>query len=139
VRYGANTSFNFQTATNGINCNNATFGDPLIGTLKHCDYTDASSRTLTVASSNPSSGASITVTPNDKNSQGNGTTQFSRTYNNNTAVTLTAASTAGGNNFTNWSGCDSSSGTTCNVTMSADKTVTAVYAASTQTWTFCAN
>jgi hypothetical protein len=40
VRYGANTSFNYQTATNGISCNNATFGDPIFGTVKHCDYTD---------------------------------------------------------------------------------------------------
>jgi hypothetical protein len=42
VRYGAGTSFNFQTATNGISCDNATFGDPIVGTVKHCDYTDAS-------------------------------------------------------------------------------------------------
>jgi hypothetical protein len=84
-------------------------------------------RTLTVASSNPSSGVSITVTPNDNSNQGNGTTQFTRIYNNNTSVTLTAAATAGGNNFSSWSGCDSSSGTICNVTMSADKTASAAY------------
>src|SRR5207244_4270192 len=38
--------------------------------------------TLTVASSNPNSGASITVSPIDNNGQGNGSTQFTRTYNN---------------------------------------------------------
>jgi hypothetical protein len=91
--------------------------------------------TLTVGSSNPSSGASITVSPNDNNSQGNGSTQFTRTYNNNTAVTLSAPASAGGNNFSNWTGCDSASGTTCNVTMSADKTVTAVYTGNARTLT----
>ena len=94
-------------------------------------------RTLTVASASPSSGVSILVSPNDNNGQGNGVTQFSRTYNSNTVVTITASATAGGNNFSAWTGCDSSSGTTCNVTMSADKTVTAVYVVSQ--WTFCAN
>jgi Subtilase family len=139
VRYGAGTSFTFQTATNGIACNNATFGDPIFGTVKHCDYMDvtASTHILTVASSNPSSGVSINVSPNDSNGQGNGATQFTRIYTNNPAVTLTAPSAVAGNNFSAWSGCDSSSGTTCNVTMSADKTGTAVYGASS--WTFCAN
>src|SRR5262249_1084660 len=70
--------------------------------------------TLTVASSNPSNGAAITVNPNDNGNQANGTTQFTRIYNGNAAVTLTAAVTAGGNNFSSWSGCDSGSGSTCN-------------------------
>jgi subtilisin family serine protease len=41
VRYGANGSYAQQTATNSIGCSNATFGDPVFGTVKHCDYTDA--------------------------------------------------------------------------------------------------
>src|SRR4029077_16676677 len=139
VRYGAGTSFNFQTAANGISCDNATFGDPIVGTVKHCDYMDVTTppHILTVASTNPSSGVSITVSANDSNGQSNGATQFTRIYSNNAPVTLTAPSAVAGNNFSAWSGCDSASGTTCNVTMSADKTVTAVYVA-TQ-WTFCAN
>jgi hypothetical protein len=92
-------------------------------------------RTLTIVSSNPTSGASITISPNDNNSQGNGLTQATRTYNNNTAVILTAAATATGNNFSNWSGCDTTSGTTCNVNMSANKTVIAVYVTPTRTLT----
>src|ERR1043166_6539122 len=83
--------------------------------------------TLTIASSNPNSGVAITVVPNDLNGQGSGSTQFTRTYGSNTGVTLTAPSSAGGKSFSSWSGCNSSQGTTCNVTMSADKTVTAVY------------
>jgi probable HAF family extracellular repeat protein len=90
------------------------------------DFVVTVTRTLTVAST-PSSGASITVSPNDNSNQGNGSTPFTRIYNNNTLVTLTAALVAAGNNFSSWTGCDSSSGTTCNVTMSADKTVTATY------------
>ena len=39
VRYGANGSYFYQTAGSSIGCNNATFGDPLYGVVKHCDYT----------------------------------------------------------------------------------------------------
>ncbi len=38
VRYGANGSYFYRTATNSIACNNATFGDPIFGTAKQCDY-----------------------------------------------------------------------------------------------------
>lgn len=38
VAYGRNCTFAQQTATNSISCNNATFGDPLVGTLKKCFY-----------------------------------------------------------------------------------------------------
>ena len=36
VRYGANGSYNYQTATNSIGCNNSVFGDPIVGTYKAC-------------------------------------------------------------------------------------------------------
>lgn len=48
----------------------------------------------------------------------------SEAYNANTAVTLTAAAGTG-SVFGSWSGCDSSSGTSCTVSMSNSKTVTA--------------
>jgi uncharacterized repeat protein (TIGR02543 family) len=48
----------------------------------------------------------------------------SATYADNTPVTLTAAASLN-NTFDGWTGCDSASGNTCNVTMSGDKTVTA--------------
>ncbi len=38
VAYGANGAFNYKTATNSIACNNATFGDPISGTVKACYY-----------------------------------------------------------------------------------------------------
>ncbi len=38
VRYGANDLYVTKSATTSINCDNATFGDPVIGTYKACDY-----------------------------------------------------------------------------------------------------
>jgi exo-beta-1,3-glucanase (GH17 family) len=86
-------------------------------------------RTLTIASSNPASGVSITVSPNDNNGQGSSVTQFTRIYNNNTGVTLTATATAAGNNFQKWQrdGVDFSTNLTTTVTMDANHTMTAVY------------
>jgi hypothetical protein len=90
-----------------------------------------STRTLTVASSNPNSGVSINVSPTDNSGLGNGTTQFTRTYNNNTVVNLSVASTvAGGNLFLKWQrdGVDLTTNTSTSVTMDANHTMTAVYA-----------
>ncbi len=86
-------------------------------------------RTLTVASTNPASGVSITVSPADNNTQGNGTTQFTRTYNNNTQVTLTAPASAAGNSFQKWqrNGVDFATTPAATVTMDANYTMTAVY------------
>ncbi len=36
VAYGAAGAYFFKTATNGIMCNNANFGDPLVGVDKNC-------------------------------------------------------------------------------------------------------
>lgn len=38
VRYGANGSYAFRTATDAIACSNAVFGDPIYGTVKSCAY-----------------------------------------------------------------------------------------------------
>lgn len=86
-------------------------------------------RTLTVTSSNPGSGVSVTVSPNDNNAQGSGTTQFARTYNNNINMSLTAPSTAGGNNFQKWQldGVDLTTSLLANFVMDANHTMTAVY------------
>jgi subtilisin family serine protease len=86
-------------------------------------------RTLTVASVNPASSASITVSPSDNNGLGGGITQLTRSYNNNTVVSLTASAIAGGNNFQKWQrdGLDFSTNSTISVTMDANHTLTAVY------------
>lgn len=87
-------------------------------------------RILTVASSNPNSGIPVTVIPSDNNGLSNGTTQFTRTYNQFTTVTLIAANTAGGDLiFLKWQkdGADWSSSTATSVTMDVAHTLTAVY------------
>jgi subtilisin family serine protease len=45
VRYGANNSYAFTTATGSVACSNAVFGDPMWGVVKTCDYGDAISST----------------------------------------------------------------------------------------------
>ncbi len=86
-------------------------------------------RTLTVASSNPDAGVAITVSPNDNDSSGSGSTQFQRTYNDSTQVTLTAQATSNGNDFQKWqrNGTDYSTNQSISVAMDADYTLTAVY------------
>jgi hypothetical protein len=93
------------------------------------NYAAPPAYTLTVNSTNPASGVAITVTPADNNSAGSGTTSFTRSYNSGTSVTLTAPAKSGINTFQSWTGCTSSSGATCTVTMSAAETVTANYTA----------
>ncbi len=87
--------------------------------------------TLSVASANPASGVSITVSSADNNGSSNGSTSFARSYNAGTSVTLTAANSASGNTFASWSGCSSTSGANCTVTMNANATVTASYSSPT--------
>lgn len=38
VAYGADGKFNYKTVTGGVDCNNATFGDPISGVVKACFY-----------------------------------------------------------------------------------------------------
>ena len=86
---------------------------------------------LTVASSNPNSGVSITVTPNDNNGQSYGMTPLTRIYNHNTLVMLAAPLTGPGlNSFQKWQygGIDYSFNVSTTVTMNASYTMTAVYA-----------
>ena len=86
-------------------------------------------RTLSIASSNPASGVNITIAPADNSSLGNGTTPFTRTYNHNTDVTLTAPATASGNNFVKWQRMGWILATTLATTVTMDQahTMTAVY------------
>jgi hypothetical protein len=109
--YASTSSFNWRTR---------------IGSFR---FPGCLTRTLTVASTNPSSGVSITVSPADNNGSGDGTTQLSRTYNNNTSVSLTAPVTTGGNNFQKWqrNGVDWSTSQLTSVVMDANYTMTAVY------------
>jgi Glycoside hydrolase family 44 len=87
--------------------------------------------TLTVDSTAPTSGISIgPVSPADNNGASSGTTPFTRSYNSGTQVTLSAPLSDSTYSFASWSGCTSTSGASginCNVTMSANTTVTANY------------
>jgi parallel beta-helix repeat protein len=94
---------------------------------------------LTVTSANPTFGVSVSVSPNDANGAGTGVTSFTRTYASGSAVTLTAPATSGATNFSSWSGCSTSSGPTCNVTLTANRTVTANYAAPLQNFGLTVN
>jgi len=41
VRYGANNTYAYVTATSTVACSNGVFGDPVYGVAKTCDYGDA--------------------------------------------------------------------------------------------------
>ncbi|MDA8082941.1 MAG: InlB B-repeat-containing protein [Nitrospiraceae bacterium] len=84
--------------------------------------------TLTVASSG-ALGVSMTITPNDNSGLGNGTTPVTRSYNTGASVTVTAPAVAG-YTFSNWTGDCTGTQSTCNVTMSANRNVTANYTSS---------
>jgi hypothetical protein len=88
-------------------------------------------KTLAVASSNPGSGVSIAVSPNDSTGLNDGATPFNRTFGDNASVILAAPASAGGNIFQKWQrdGSDAANTPTVTVTMDRDHTMTAVYAA----------
>ena len=95
--------------------------------------------TLHVASANPATGVSITVSPADANGASSGSTSFSRTYNAGTVVTLTAPAVSGGNAFASWTGCATATTVTCTMTMNANATVTANFSALPTTYTLTVN
>jgi len=85
--------------------------------------------TISIASTQPSSGVAITVNPADNNTASNGITPFTRVYNKDASVTLTAPATASGNNFVQWNknGTLLTSSQTTIHTVTAADTLTAVY------------
>lgn len=87
--------------------------------------------TLTVDSTNPASGVSISVGSPLNNVVAQVNTPFTETAASGTQYILTAPATAGGNNFSSWTGCTSTSTTTCDVTLGGNTTVTASYATPT--------
>ena len=85
--------------------------------------------TLTVNSTNPTSGVLVTVSPADNNSKAGGSTSFIRTYTDNTVVTLTAPTNVPDRVFKKWqrNGTDYSTNATIAVTMSTNRIVTCLY------------
>jgi VCBS repeat-containing protein len=88
----------------------------------------SANRTLSVTSS-PVTGIAIDITPADLGSNGNGSTDFTRSYSDGASVTLSAPASSGVASFIKWqkNGVDLSTDTSVNVTMDDDHTLTAVY------------
>lgn len=84
---------------------------------------------LSVASSNPNAGVSIIIDPPDTNMEAVGDTPFSRTYTEDTMVTLTAPAEADGNVFQEWQLNSNFLSATPVITVAADedKALTAIY------------
>jgi len=85
--------------------------------------------TVTVASSNPSSGVTVSAT-SDNNGASTGTTTFTRLYDAATLVTLTAPAIGpGSSTFSKWqyNGADHATTAAITVTNSADATLTSFY------------
>jgi mannan endo-1,4-beta-mannosidase len=104
------------------------------GTSSTCVVSMTAARTVTATFSVVSTSYSLTVS---KNGTGSGTitsnmgaincgSTCSATYASGTTVTLTAT-VASGSTFVSWSGCSSTSGATCTVSMTQARTVTATF------------
>jgi len=128
----ANFTFIANSATTTLTLSDSGSGFASSGSDLVVDHvqvnTVQNARTLTVNSS-PASGFAVTVSPADLGGSGDGTTNFTRTYANNTAVTLTAAASSGANSFLKWqkNGVDLTNSVTANITMDANYTLNAVY------------
>jgi hypothetical protein len=86
-------------------------------------------RTLTVNSSNPGTGAAVSIDKIDVYSLSSGTTPFIRTYNTLTYIKLTAPLMAGGHYFQKWqkNGVDWTQDNATSLVVDANYTITAVY------------
>src|SRR5262245_41849234 len=93
----------------------------------------AGAYTLTVSPYNPSSGVAVVVSPNDTQARNNGTTQFTRSYNSGTFVSLTAPAGMTGKVFQKWrkGSTDYSTNRAITVTVDASFTMTAYYLSDT--------
>lgn len=90
--------------------------------------------------STPDTGIGITVSPDDYNGDGDGNTNFTRSYASGTVVTLTAPATFNSKNFSKWTidGTDNTNAS-IQVTMSAEHTVVAVYISSGTSYVYGLN
>ncbi|MFH2124264.1 MAG: zinc-dependent metalloprotease family protein [Pseudomonadota bacterium] len=115
------------TSTSGTSCSVTMTGAKTVT----ANYTTPS-YTLT-ANSTGATGVAITGSPTTYT----GTTNYSKTgIPSGTSLTLTAPASSGVANFSSWTGCTSTSGTSCSVTMTGAKTVTANYTTPSYTKSF---
>jgi hypothetical protein len=149
VRYGANGSYYYQTATGSIGCNNSVFGDPAVGYSKSCSYspTTSTSTTSSPTTSSTTTTASWTWCANE-----NGICSFSgamqvRYGANGSYVTQVATGSIGCNNAifgdpaVGYSkSCSYAPLTsTTSTTTSTTTTLSAITVTPTTTWVSCAS
>ena len=139
ITQGTAVALTAPSTSGGANFSSWT-GCDSVTTTTTCNLTMNAARTVTANYVLPT----FTLTVNSSGATGvvitsgtghGGTTNYTRTITQGTAVALTAPSTSGGQNFSSWTGCDSVSGTTCNLTMNAARTVTANYTVPTHALT----
>ncbi|WP_194711056.1 hypothetical protein [Noviherbaspirillum soli] len=82
VRYGANGTYAYKSATDSISCSNAVFGDPVYGVAKSCSYADTTTSTTTTTA--PTTTTTTTTAPSTQTwtrcATENGTCSFSGTH-----------------------------------------------------------
>ena len=128
VRFGANGTYVFKSLTNGTMCSNSVFGDPLYGVAKQC-YIGGSgtSSTFTITASAGSGG---TISPSGSAQVASGGSQtFTVTPSNGYQVGSLLVDGTNMGALTTY--------TFSNVT--ANHTISASFASSSASWTFCAN
>jgi hypothetical protein len=81
VRYGANGTYAYKSATGSISCSNAVFGDPVYGVAKSCSYADTTtSTTTTTAPTTTTTTTAPTTQTWTRCATENGTCSFSGTH-----------------------------------------------------------
>jgi Fibronectin type III domain len=63
VRYGANGTYFYMSVTGAVGCNNASWGDPLVGVLKKCDYAASTTRSAPAPAPAPAPTPAPTPSP----------------------------------------------------------------------------
>ena len=84
--------------------------------------------TLTVNSTDPTSGVLVAASPADNNGSTGGNTSMQLSYPAGASVTLNAPATAGLEVFSSWTGCPQASARTCTVVLAGNATIVANYA-----------
>ena len=83
VRYGANGTYAYKSASGSISCSNAVFGDPVFGVAKTCSYAETTTRTSTTPTTTTPTTSPTTTTPSIQTwtrcATENGTCSFSGT------------------------------------------------------------
>jgi hypothetical protein len=152
---GTTTNSSTPVSVSGTGGLTWTSSNPSVATINAAGLaTGVAAGTTTITASDGSGSASTTLTVTQPTQrftlstilQGNGSgsvssnpagincgTDCAEAYDSGTTVTLTATA-ASGSVFGSWSGCDSTSGTTCTVTMNAARTATATFNVQTQSF-----